>query len=510
VTAVTRARRELDSSGAERRPGVRAELIGQLALVMALAVVVVVATLGWAHDRALVGVVGRALAAEARAADSLGARVDAETDWWLVQRDGGVVARGPVGAPLDPRTRELARAALLGDGALVDPGPPWAPIRFAMALGNGSVALARMPEEFSHVRRWQPLLVVGSLLLGSLALFAALGGLVLQRRVVEPLERLAAAARELASGESEVSVAPDGPAEAAALAHAFNEMSRALADRNKALEAAVGDLRASNAELRRAQAGLARAERLAVVGRLAAGVAHEVGNPLGAMLAFNEVAGRDPGISEATRELLGKAAAAGERARRILGQLLEYSRPARPARAPFDLAAVARECCDLVRAQRRYRDVALEVEAPADLPLALGDAASAAQILLNLALNAADACAGAELRTVRLQLRPGALHTREGDAPAAAIRARCDAVVCHVQDTGSGIAAEDRERIFDPFFTTKPPGSGTGLGLATAQRLAEEMEGALELSAQAPEGFVSELTLRLPAATPTRESAVRA
>jgi signal transduction histidine kinase len=84
------------------------------------------------------------------------------------------------------------------------------------------------------------------------------------------------------------------------------------------------------------------------------------------------------------------------------------------------------------------------------------------------------------------------------------LRKHCDGVACRVQDTGSGIAPEDRERIFDPFFTTKPPGAGTGLGLASALRLAEEMDGTLELSASAPEGFATEFTLRLPAAREAR------
>jgi signal transduction histidine kinase len=504
-----RAAPEATAQGSSRA-GLRSELVVQLGLLMTLAVIVLVATLSWAHERALAQVVGRALAAEARAADSIGARVDPGTDWWIVQPDGSAAARGPVSAPLDARTRDLAQRAREADGAVVDGGAPWEPIRFAMGIdAAGRVAVARVPADFSRAFRALPLVVVAGLVCSTLGLFLGVGFLLLRTRVVDPLERLARAARELAESDGAVLVPVDGPAEAAHLANAFNEMSVALAERSKSLASAVADLRSANQELRRTQEGLARAERLAVVGRLAAGVAHEVGNPLGAILALTELVARDPGISEASRAHLAKAGSAGERVRRILGQLLDYSRPARPARAPFDLAAVARECRDLVCAQRTYQGISLDVEIEPNLPRALGDAGSAAQIVLNLALNAADACLPSEAPRVVIRVFAGPLRVRASETPRDVPRARLDAVVCAVLDNGTGVASADRARVFDPFFTTKAPGRGTGLGLATAQRLAQEMEGELELSASAPEGFATEFTLRLPAegAAPSPPSA---
>jgi nitrogen-specific signal transduction histidine kinase len=102
---------------------------------------------------------------------------------------------------------------------------------------------------------------------------------------------------------------------------------------------------------------------------------------------------------------------------------------------------------------------------------------------------------------VRLELAPAPLRMRTADADGAgpAARARPDAMECRVSDNGAGIAEGDRERIFDPFFTTKPPGQGTGLGLSTALRLAEEMDGAL-LQVEPPPGFATCFALRLPTA----------
>jgi signal transduction histidine kinase len=284
-------------------------------------------------------------------------------------------------------------------------------------------------------------------------------------------------------------------------------MSEALAQRNGALVEAVADLRGANADLRRARAGLERAERLAAVGRLAAGVSHEVGNPMAALLAFLDLVGRDTALCAASREHLARAVQQGERVRRILRQLLDFSRPARGVPARLDLAEAARETLDLVRAQRRYAVVGFAVTAQPGLPPAWADPGAVGQILLNLVLNAADAALEAGEPRVELRVRAAALVPRAGEPVGAASGRRGpDAVECAVCDAGPGIPEEDRERIFDPFFTTKPPGQGTGLGLANSLRLAEEQGGSLEL-AGAPEGFRTAFVLRLPCAPPERPDA---
>jgi C4-dicarboxylate-specific signal transduction histidine kinase len=467
---------------------------------MALAAVVLVATLVWSHDRALQHVIGRALLAEARDRDGA-SRVHPGTSWWTVTRDGRAESRAPRSAAIDARTLALAETARREGTAVVDAGAPWSPIRFAVAAGGrGEVLVARLSPEVSLQWRAKPLGVVAGLVVATVGVFLTVGFVLLRARVVEPLENVARAARALAAEGGDVRVPVEGPREAADLAGAFNEMSEALALRNKSLADAVAELRAANQELRRTQAGLERSERLAAVGRLAAGVAHEVGNPLGAMLAFVEVASRDPGISAASRQHLAKAGDAGERVRRILGRLLDFSRPAPAQRAPFDAAEVVKECRELVSAQRAFARVEIELDVDAATPPALGDAGAAAQIMLNLLLNAAHACAGASAPRIRVRVEPAALRQREGDASAGAARPRCDAVAVIVSDNGAGIAAEDRTRIFDLFFTTKPPGEGTGLGLATALRQAQDMEGDLELAAEAPAGFRTAFTLRIPAA----------
>jgi signal transduction histidine kinase len=195
---------------------------------------------------------------------------------------------------------------------------------------------------------------------------------------------------------------------------------------------------------------------------------------------------------------------------------------------PLALGAVLEEARELVAAQKGNRGIRFETAAGEETPFASGvegtplasgvegtplawaDPGAVLQILLNLLLNAADAVQDAAEPVVRLELGPALLRGRaaDGEGAGAAARAQADAVECRVSDNGSGIAEGDRERVFDPFFTTKPPGQGTGLGLSTALRLAEEMEGAL-LLVDPPAGFATSFALRLPCAPREGSNAVR-
>ena len=484
----------------KRRPSLRRELLASLALVMGLATLVLIALIVRHHERTLRATLGPALLAEARAG-AFGDPALPGTRWWELGPDGRFEPWRPGASVPDEPTRRLALEAKRRGAALLELGGPSAAIRFAAPVGaRRSVAVALLPADAARSLRRDPLLVIGLLGAADLAVFSAFAALLLRRRVVQPLSDLAAAARAVGRGETQRAPVA-GPRETAELAQAWNEMTDALEQRSEALGKAVAELRAANRELRRTRAGLDRAERLAVVGRLAAGVAHELGSPIGAMLAFVALAARDPGLGEASRSHLERASREGERVRGILRQLLDFSRPARPAPAPLSLATVVDEARELVAAQRSERRVQFETVVVPDTPLAWADASAVLQILLNLLLNAADAVTEVAEPRVRLEVGPAALVSRAGDATSAgpATRAQADAVECRISDNGSGIADGDRERIFDPFFTTKPPGHGTGLGLGTALRLAEEMEGTLAL-VEPPTGFATCFALRLPAA----------
>jgi signal transduction histidine kinase len=484
-----------------------AEILGGLALVMIAATTVLGAMLAIHHDGQQRDLLARALAAESAAGPGAPTLVP-DTIWWRVERDGRVQPREGYLEAIDPESLALARTAAEEGAPLLRMGPPWGQVRYAMPLAaDGAVAVARLPAASLPGGGAAPRLVALAILAVDAFIFIAFGASLLRGRVVLPLQRLAAAARALAAGASDVRAPVGGARETAEVAIAFNQMTDALAARTEELEKAVADLRGANRELREAQAGLARAEKLAAVGRLAAGVAHEVGNPMGALLAFLDLAGRDPAISEASRQHLARAVAQVERVRRILRQVLDFSRPGRHDSVSFDAGRILEETAGLLRAQAHERGIAIETRSEGTPPLALGDPAAVSQILLNLGLNAVDAVEGASEPRIELLLRPASLARRAGEeaAPAAG-RTAADAVECIVTDNGPGVAPEDAPRIFDPFFTTKEPGKGTGLGLSSALRLAEELGGTLELMPGSPG---ARFVLRLPAANPAAPCGVR-
>jgi len=479
-----------------RRGGVQAEVLASLALVMLTATALLAAFLLRTHAaqiERIQGLLGAALLAEASAPAFGIESAPHGLDWWSVEAGGGIRKASPGAGPLDAEGRRLAAEALAARDALLRTGPPWEAIRFAVPVGSGGqVAVARAEPAVSRT-------ALLGLLLADCAVFCALGVYLLRRRVVGPLRRLAAAAEAIAAGEAETRVVVEGVAEAREVGWAFNEMSEALEVRTGALEKAVAELREANRHLRDARAGLDRAERLAAVGSLAAGVAHEVGNPMGALLAFIDLARRDGSLSARSSQHVERAAEQGERVRFILRQLLDFSRPPRARRGPLDLLCAVEQSVSLVKAQRRYAGIDFRIEAEPALPRVLGDESLVGQILLNLVLNAAQALGARDDARVRIRLRSSALRLRAGEgAEAAAARRVPDAVECVIADNGPGVPDSDRERIFDPFFTTKDPGEGTGLGLANAQRLAEELGGLLDCDRCEGLGGAA-FSLRLPA-----------
>ncbi len=465
-----------------RRAGLQAEVVASLALIMLGSVGVLGLVLSSFDEARFHTLLTRSLQTEAKTLGSWVAPVFPGTTWWKLAEDGSVRGFGDAPGRLDPASRAIAARARRDAVAILQVGRGETPLYFAVPVSGGEIAVALIPAAATRSMRAVPQEIIAGILIADAAIFTVFGTYLLRRRVVLPLRRLVGAARHLALGEGSARVPEVGSREATDVARAFNEMAESLEARTGALIKSVSDLEHANADLRRARAGLDRSERLASVGSLAAGVAHEVGNPMGALLAFLDLAGRDPSLSGEAQNHLQRAAGEGERVRRILQQLLDFSRPPRPTAVPVDLLAIARETGELVRAQSRYRGIEISVMGTG-APDALADRSAVLQILLNLVMNACDAVKGIEGPTIRIvvEIAPDGAH-----------------VECRVSDNGPGIPLVLRERIFDPFFTTKPPGEGTGLGLANAGRVAEELNGSIEFREGSGGGAC--FVLRLPTA----------
>ena len=247
--------------------------------------------------------------------------------------------------------------------------------------------------------------------------------------------------------------ASEGPEEIERLRAAYGDMLRRLGEQSAALREKIR-------ELSLAQDSLVRSEKLATVGRLAAGIAHEVGNPLTAVLGFLEYLRDDRGVPpELQRELLGRMDGELNRIRDTIRQLLDFSRPLSATPQDVDVGAIATGALDLVRYHPKLKPLTLRTTLGAVPPVRI-DPERLRQVVVNLLLNAGDALSGRGEIDVSTALEAGT-------------------VVLAVRDDGPGLDDALLARVFDPFVTTKPAGEGTGLGLAICQRLIEEAGGTI-------------------------------
>lgn len=315
---------------------------------------------------------------------------------------------------------------------------------------------------------WLLALIDGVLLL-------VLAGVILTRSVINPIRRMETAARRVAQGELDTVVEEKGTGELQHLAVAFNEMTRRLQDNQQVMDRHIRQLQDSSRALEDKQAELdaswehlMRAEKFASVGRLAAGVAHEVGNPLTAVVGYVEML-RDEALSEDERkQFVGLMERELERVDSTIRGLLDYSRRDRGPLLPRDPMEAVRHAARLVKSQKRMRRVDIRVMLEEDLPSIMISENALDSVLVNLFLNAADAMEGEGEIVVY-----GAEHAAKKDS---------EDLEVFVSDSGPGVPEELREKVFDPFFTTKEVGEGTGLGLAISQSLVETMGGRLELA----------------------------
>ncbi|MFH1725743.1 MAG: response regulator [Elusimicrobiota bacterium] len=246
------------------------------------------------------------------------------------------------------------------------------------------------------------------------------------------------------------------------------------------LEARIVELKEANRRIDEAQAQLVESDKLVAVGRLAAGVAHELNNPLTGILGLASVLLEEGGLAPDLRGDIESIRDNGERCRRIIQELMQFSRKSRPQREVRSVGDLLEFALTFTKIELRHSGMRLKREWPERTPSVLADPGKIQQVFVNLIINAAHAVAERPLREL-------AIRVEEGGGK----------VLIHFKDTGGGIAREHLERIFEPFFTTKPAGKGTGLGLSISHELIAQHGGALRVTSAAGAGttFTVELPL---------------
>lgn len=346
-----------------------------------------------------------------------------------------------------------------GDTALQEPT-----FLVRSATANGRTARAAVRVHPLHSGALNRLLGLYMALV-ALALLVATH-FTLTRWIIRPIGDLSLAAGRVA-GTSRSFHAPRLPArELDALGESLSVMTRRLLDEESALRSKVAEVEQKTEELRCAQSQLVQSERLASVGQLAAGFAHEVGNPLAAISGMLDLLADGQLSHEEELDFVQRMQRETARIHGILQDLLQFARAAGPdgslEQAPANVEAAIHETITLVTHQPLFREVALSVDVYPELPSVAFSHERLTQVLLNLLMNAAHACrAGGEV----------------------VVRARQNgrSVEIDVSDDGPGVPVELREKIFEPFVSTKDIGQGTGLGLSVCKGLIESSGGSLRL-----------------------------
>lgn len=313
---------------------------------------------------------------------------------------------------------------------------------------------------------------------------------ILRRFVLDPVALLADGARQISEGD--LSVRLDVPArrdEMAELIRVFNAMTSQVQGYSSRL---AEDVEVATEQVRRAEASAMTSKRLAAMGELAAGIAHEINNPLGGLLNAVEALSKGT-LSEAKEEQYHGLLRDGlERIRKIVSKLLKFT-PRDSEPRPFDLLTPTRDALVLCRHRiealgvelslevdgKRIDEATLETGECGEFGVVLGEQGELGQALLNLLVNALDALEEVEApRRIDLELR------RDGGF-----------LILKVQDNGPGMSRENLSNAADLFFTTKEVGRGTGLGLSIVHKVIHQHSGELLLTSAVGEGFSAEITL---------------
>jgi signal transduction histidine kinase len=346
------------------------------------------------------------------------------------------------------------------------------------------------------------------------------GTYMFSKLVVKPVQQLVQTAEGFQEGDKIPDVSAGEQNELGKLAQALNAMLQRLAENKDELRQHVISLEQTNLELKRAQQEVIFSEKLASVGRLAAGIAHEIGNPIGIVLGYLELLQRKD-IDETERlELIGRMSTEIQRINQTIRQLLDFSRPGPGERQVIPVHPLIRETLAVLNHQFRKQEIEVVLELKAESDTVFAKADQLKQVFLNLMVNAADAMEATNERPQGGQLR---VHTRsfageslvKKDVGSKPLRRSTDPIATDFSylrrihgttedrwieiqfaDTGVGITQEDQERVFDPFFTTKEAGKGTGLGLSVSIQIIETLGGRMELNSRS--GKETKVSILLP------------
>jgi len=379
-----------------------------------------------------------------------------------------------------------------------------------MEMPTGDV----MRRLFDYQKMFLVLMVIDSIVL------VAFGSFLLSRVLVKPLQDLVRLTQKISDGDLSQTIEVTSSNEIGKLIQSFNRMIEQLREKQANIKMHLESLELANKKLKQAQEELIRTEKLASIGRFAAGVAHEVGNPLGSILGYTSILSREDVTREETQDYLKRIEKEIERINHIVRELLNFARPSRIDIQKIQVNKVIEETLSLLSYQKSFKNIETQLILQPDLPPIRGNESQLSQVLINMIMNAVDAMpdggtlcieTGRQVvgggmeddmeslfsprrRDDPLETNYSHLRTPNPFSIVFSKFAKGDQLVkLRIGDTGLGIKKENLEKIFDPFFTTKDPDKGTGLGLSVSLRIIESFGGEVKVKSEEGKGTSFEI-----------------
>jgi C4-dicarboxylate-specific signal transduction histidine kinase len=344
------------------------------------------------------------------------------------------------------------------------------PLKVGPEVVAGVCLLMPLDDIFSLMRRSQHIILIYMVI--NAAILTLLGAYRLNRITVKPVQRLVRRAEAYRESDDTVFMLEKGDNEFSRLSKSLNRMLMHLAQDKEMLQHSVDSLEKANRDLEKAQRELVRAEKLASVGRLSAGIAHEIGNPIGIIKGYLALLNDGSISDEEKSDFIARTESEVERINAIIQQLLDFARPSGEEQETVSVHEILKDLGEVCSFQPALSCIRFHLQLKAEQDQVIANAQQLRQVFLNLVLNAADAVGESEDEG-QLVIETEIVSSDNAE------RNNPEMLAIRFRDNGDGISEESLTNIFDPFYTTKSPGKGTGLGLSVSFSIIESLDGSI-------------------------------
>lgn len=357
-----------------------------------------------------------------------------------------------------------------------------APLKYRERVIGGISVISSLVPVYEILRRSERLVILYIAI--DTIILALVGIYLLSRIVVNPIHKLLRMTTEYEGSESLISTGETPANEIGNLTRALANMLKRLDENKKELKSHIVSLEKANKELKAAQNEIVQSEKLASVGRLAAGIAHEIGNPIGIILGYIDMIMRGGLTPEEEGDFLKRVEGEISRVNIIIRQLLDFSRTSKEERINLNIHSLITDTVEMLKPQSEINKITISLALTAENDNVIADKNQMQQVFLNILINSIDA-----LSEEGETMEDAQIHVISKN--------RNGLLELEFIDNGPGISVDNLDHIFDPFFTTKDPGKGTGLGLSVCYRIIEATGGTIRAESHQGKGMIIRIDLPL-------------